>query len=349
MSLNEFMGPTASRNTSTLPSAPRERGPDDDGSFKRYPRRDQQDDHPVSRADQDGSWRRGGGGGGGGGGGFDDRGSGGGSGGFRSDDRGGYSRDSRGGGGGGGGSYSRYDDNRGGGNDRGGDRDGYDRDDRDRGGSWRGGGGGGGGPRDGGFQDRGGSRFGGGGSREYGDRDHDRGGFGDRGGDRGGHDAAPPGERPRLQLKQRTTAKDDRSSSPSAATKKSNPFGGASAVDTSAKLAQLDLKQKKPEDEEGRPRQGSPKVASPARADGLASPKDQPPDEPKSRESTSPQGVQSDEEKPEGSQRPRREPEIVNSRAAAFESASQVCLWCKVRYCGGLVYRLVENIPLTFY
>lgn len=257
MSLGEFMGDEAGPASSSFPTAPKARGPDDDGSFRRPQRR--YDDDGPSRADQDGAWRRGGGGGvpsGGGGGGDRYGGSG---------DRyggGGY-RDDRGGG-------SRY--GGGGGDDRGGS-------------SWRGGGGGGG---RGSYEDRG--RFGGGG------------GGGRSGGAWGSSDAPPAapssGERPRLQLKQRTVPKDAADATGSTPpVRKSNPFGGASAADTASKLSKLEVKDKTVE-----PEPSSSKMTEPeAPAEG-GEPKIEP-------------------EKPE---RPRREPEVINPRAAAFGEATPV-------------------------
>lgn len=150
--------------------------PDDDGSFKRrtdFNRRDE-----PSRSDGDNNWRRGGASIGGGGGAFDDR-------------RGGGGHNNRGGGGG----YDRYDNNRGGGYER---RGGYD-DNRSGGGGFDS------------FDRRGGA-----GRSEY-DNNNDRGAGGgfdsfrrggyDRGGDNRGFSSSQPssgGTRPKLQLKTRT-------------------------------------------------------------------------------------------------------------------------------------------------
>jgi hypothetical protein len=62
LSLGEFMGSSGGTNaTSSLPKGPAERAPDDDGSFKRPVRRvDNYNDHPPSRSEGDGNWRRGG-------------------------------------------------------------------------------------------------------------------------------------------------------------------------------------------------------------------------------------------------------------------------------------------------
>ena len=64
LSLGEFMGPAAAGTaTSSLPKGPAQRAPDDDGSFKRPVRRsDNYNDQPPSRSEGDGNWRRGGGG-----------------------------------------------------------------------------------------------------------------------------------------------------------------------------------------------------------------------------------------------------------------------------------------------
>lgn len=117
MSLGEFVGPSA--GAGALPTAPRARGPDDDGSFQRYPKRGEREPRDPTRSDKDSSWRRGGGGEPEGNRGGNWKG---GEGGFRSSDRG-SRNDERGGG------------DRGGSWRGGGDRH---RDDRD-GRSWRGG------------------------------------------------------------------------------------------------------------------------------------------------------------------------------------------------------------------
>lgn len=125
MSLGDFMGGQPATDMSALPTRPKERGPDDDGSFKRRSDYNDRDQEP-SRSDGDNNWRRGGGGGGstggslrGGGGGYDDR-------------RGGGGYNNRGGGG-----FDRFDnerdrddggfDRRGGYNDN---RNGFDNSDR---------------------------------------------------------------------------------------------------------------------------------------------------------------------------------------------------------------------------
>eukprot|EP00526_Cylindrotheca_closterium_P029244 CAMPEP_0113617994 /NCGR_PEP_ID=MMETSP0017_2-20120614/9096_1 /TAXON_ID=2856 /ORGANISM="Cylindrotheca closterium" /LENGTH=57 /DNA_ID=CAMNT_0000527465 /DNA_START=74 /DNA_END=244 /DNA_ORIENTATION=+ /assembly_acc=CAM_ASM_000147 len=44
MSLGDFMGGEPTTDMSAFPTAPKVRGPDDDGSFQRRPRRDDNDD-----------------------------------------------------------------------------------------------------------------------------------------------------------------------------------------------------------------------------------------------------------------------------------------------------------------
>eukprot|EP00529_Nitzschia_sp_RCC80_P010504 CAMPEP_0113455816 /NCGR_PEP_ID=MMETSP0014_2-20120614/8567_1 /TAXON_ID=2857 /ORGANISM="Nitzschia sp." /LENGTH=763 /DNA_ID=CAMNT_0000347251 /DNA_START=125 /DNA_END=2416 /DNA_ORIENTATION=+ /assembly_acc=CAM_ASM_000159 len=252
MSLGEFMGGESPANA--LPTAPRQRGPDDDGSFQRYDRRrdDSQQDR-FSRGDADDNWRRGGGGGGGG---FD-RGSGGG---YR----------------GGGGGY----------NDR--DRDGYDRRPMGGGGgadadtgSWRRGGGA---PAGRGDQDRGGSsRFdsrGGGGG----------GGFDSmsRGGGGGG------GERPRLQLKARTA--------PAPEVKKDTPTNNDD--ETKEDAVSADNKEATKDDNGG-----DAGKANEEAAEGENVANDDKVDT-----------ADSKDEKNDEKTRKVREPEVVNSRAAAFDS-----------------------------
>lgn len=65
MSLGEFQGPSSSGGRGTSrPTGPRARGPDDDGSFQRYPKQHgEREPREHSRSEQDSSWRRGGGGG----------------------------------------------------------------------------------------------------------------------------------------------------------------------------------------------------------------------------------------------------------------------------------------------
>eukprot|EP00548_Thalassiothrix_antarctica_P010246 CAMPEP_0194158912 /NCGR_PEP_ID=MMETSP0152-20130528/77541_1 /TAXON_ID=1049557 /ORGANISM="Thalassiothrix antarctica, Strain L6-D1" /LENGTH=164 /DNA_ID=CAMNT_0038868427 /DNA_START=213 /DNA_END=705 /DNA_ORIENTATION=+ len=56
MSFGEFMGDTPTRDLHALPTAPKERGPDDDGSFRRRSRRDDNQDYEPSRSEADTSW-----------------------------------------------------------------------------------------------------------------------------------------------------------------------------------------------------------------------------------------------------------------------------------------------------
>jgi hypothetical protein len=153
------------------------------------------------------------------------------------------------------------------------DEEGYEPSRSENDSSWRrggppassssGGGFGGGGDRNGGDRRGGGGRFddrrGGGGG--YDDRRGGGGGYDDRrsgggGGfdDRRGGSGAPPssGGRPRLNLVKRSApaaGDEKKGSSPSPSSSKTNPFGGASAVDTASKLAKLDLKAQKSKEE----------------------------------------------------------------------------------------------------
>ena len=63
LSLGEFIGAAGgSAATSSLPKGPAQRAPDDDGAFKRPVRRsDNYNDQPPTRSEGDGNWRRGGG------------------------------------------------------------------------------------------------------------------------------------------------------------------------------------------------------------------------------------------------------------------------------------------------
>lgn len=259
--------------------------PDDDGSFQRRTRRDDGPDREMSRADQDSSWRKGSGGGG-----FrDDRGGGGGfgdRGGFDRGGGGGGYRDDRRGGGGGGGGFDRggY---RGGGSDRGNDRGGYDRD---------GGGGGSRFDRRGGPFDRdGGAGAGAGGSRF--DRGGDRGGGFDRRGPRDGDvessGPGPAGERPRLQLKARTATKSE-----------------SASKETSQVTAPTPVERKE----------------IPLKKEATTT---SPPDGPKKDESEPSLieekiDVGEKEAKPDEAEKKRREPAVVNSRAAMLGEAPDV-------------------------
>lgn len=107
--------------------------------------------------------------------------------------------------------------------------------------------------------------------------------------------------------------------SPAVAVKKSNPFGAASAVDTASKLAKLDLKKKewgkvdaKPEQKEPVKEEAAPVVA-PTKEETPA---------PAAKESE--KKPEPDAEKSEEKEKKRREPEKVNSRAAAMESSGPV-------------------------
>lgn len=280
MSLGDFMGGAPADELGALPTGPRQRGPDDDGSFQRRPRREDGNDREMSRADQDGSWRKGGGGGGGGGGFRDDRGGSSGFGDRGGQDRSGGYRDDRRGGGFDRGGY------RGGGNDRGNDRSGYDRDggyEKRSGGFDRDGGGGGGSRFDrgdrGGF-DRGGPREGG----------FDRGGPRDGGFDRSGPSST--GERPRLQLKSRTAPV------PSS-TNEQSPKVSASPRKSGENLPKQQVKAEISKEEK-------PKVQEPetlVSADNIDADK------------------RDKESKVEDPDKKKREPAVVNSRAALLGDA----------------------------
>jgi len=67
ISLGEFMGGEPTHEMSAFPTRPKERGPDDDGSFRRRDRTEDRREQETFASDGDNNWRRGGGGGGGGG------------------------------------------------------------------------------------------------------------------------------------------------------------------------------------------------------------------------------------------------------------------------------------------
>ncbi len=280
--------------------------PEDDGSFRRREnRRDQDDDFQASRGDADNNWRRGGGGGGasesssfrdGGtssfrddrrGAGFDDRASGSRSGGF-----------DRGGSGG-----SGFDDNRGSSFDRRGggydsnSRSGFDRstrsggyDNRDRGGGY---------DRSG----RGGGAF----DDNRGVDSFDRRGAGSSGGfdDRRSTDDRPPaqasigGSRPRLQLKARTTPL---------------PQEKVEAVSPIGKAEESDLPSPPQETSPG------PVVVS----DGDDQPVTESSEANQDEKVADTETPKDDKVAGEGEEKKlpkKREPEVVNSRAAALEAA----------------------------
>ena len=159
----------------------------------------------------------------------------------------------------------------------------------------------------------------------------------------------PPaaGERPRLQLKSRTAPAPvaaaappvtKTAAEPAAAPKpsvapvapkpsapKANPFGSASAVDTASKLAKLDLKDESPvvAPKAVEPKKEEPILIAESKVDGPKKEEAAPQvaDE-KSKEEVVAAAVESSVEKPERKEKPKREPEVVNSRAAAFGGGS---------------------------
>jgi len=269
--------------------------PDDDGSFRRRSRRDDNQDYEPSRSEADTSWRRGGGGPPRGGGGFDDRRGGGGfddrrgGGGFEDRRSGGGFEDRRGGGGfedrrGGGG----FEDRRGGGGfeDR---KSGSGFEDRKSGGGFE--------DRKsgGGFEDRRGNVGGGFG----GGRSNERGGFNERGGDRDSlFRGAAGGERPRLALQKRTAPMENKSSIGTKS--KADPFGGATIVDTASKLNELEMKLKEARVNNDRKQNND------------------------SQKDIVKEELSDAQDLANKDQKKGREPEVVNSRAALLESAPTV-------------------------
>lgn len=277
--------------------------PEDDGSFRRREnRRDHDDDFHASRGDADNNWRRGGGGGGGPADSGSFRGSGGGSTGssFRDDRRGGGGFD-RGGQGGGG-----FDENRGSSFDRRGG--GYDNNIRSGGGGFDRN------SRSGGFDnsDRGGY--------DRGSRAGGSGGFDDnrRGGDsfdrRGGgvyNDRSPPqassaGSRPRLQLKARTAPLPQEKVE-------------ENVITTSEKVEESDTPT---------PSQETQEPVAVVSDDENKVPVDEPSEsDNRDLKEADTETLKDDKVPSEGEERKvvkKREPEVVNSRAAALEAAPTV-------------------------
>lgn len=302
--LGEFLGKDApSSEFGSLPNRPKERSDGDDGRFQR------KSEHSSS-------------------GGYGDRSIGGG---FGGDQMGRKLEDSAGRGdgesnwrrgGGGSGNSSEFRD-RGGYGNRGGltSRSGYTAGDR--------------------FDDRGDNRSGYGSRGGYSDRGSSRGNYGDRGGDRGGFGSErssernPGGERPKFNLSKRTIPIEQQDQSrlkPDITKPKSNPFGGATAADTASRLAALDLKAKERSNQVHKTSESSVAKVKPensvAETEIL-----------KETSAAAPSSIESKtesvenlkdnygteiEEKLERKDRPekkKREPKVINSRAALFGEA----------------------------
>lgn len=101
-----------------------------------------------------------------------------------------------------------------------------------------------------------------------------------------------------------------------------NPFGDASAVDTASKLAELEIKESGSTQKEVEPLKAQESTKEPRPADITESKQDTPVamDKPIETEKT----TQISSAAIDKRERNRREPEIVNSRAAAFENAPNV-------------------------
>ena len=348
LSLGEFMGPAAgSTATSSLPKGPAQRAPDDDGSFKRPVRRDNYNDQPPTRSEGDGNWRRGGGASGAPSSGFGTN---------NSSDNYNEQAPSRSEGDGnwrrGGGSNSTPSSGFGSNNNS----DNYNEQARSEGdGNWRRGGAGNssGGNRDSYMSNRSGDRTdddrGTGGYNRDSNSDNRSGTSNNwRGGGVTGENtnATQPiiGERPRLQLKSRTTPEptsetnDILPTSSEIPTKqiKSNPFGSAVAVDTGPKTTEIETSSpivpsvNKEEISDEKAKLESAEVTTSAISEGVDSIKvveDETPD------------AKSSATKTEKREKPKREPDVVNSRAAAFGAGnssgvnkSEVCLLCCFLY-----------------
>ncbi len=265
--------------------------PDDDGSFKRRSDYENRRDQEPSRSDGDSNWRRGAGTSmGASRGGYDDR-------------RGGYD-DRRGG----------YDDRRGG-YDRRGGGGGYNRFDNDR---------------DGGFDRRGGYNDNRGGFDNYDRRGGSRGGYdnNDRGGSgfdsfrRGGLDREPAGDsrasggtRPRLQLKSRTTPLPEQ---PKPVEKKESPPAEQPPKVEAKKEEVVEPAPSKTEEK-------APVETTTAESgeDGWATVEGV---KGKPTKETEPVKSEEKETKEKGERKPskKREPAVVNSRAAMLDAAPVV-------------------------
>jgi hypothetical protein len=330
MGLGEFIGDSgASSATSNLPRGPAERAPDDDGSFKRPVRRsDNYMDQPPSRSEGDGNWRRGAPGAGP-------------SSGFGSSD--------------GGGGRDNYNSNRGGG---------FDRDSRDRGSS------GGFDSRGTGGYNRGNySEGNSGGDTRPPSGDNWRTSNNSR--ENVPSAPSPAGERPRFQLKARTlpmpasspiassmsptVPSSDRITDRAPAAPKSNPFGSATAVDTASKLEKIAITEPPSKLEKNAIAEPSSKpeenaIAEPINGpDSVSASEKSPCVIPSEKiidenggpvvEGPKPDALALDKSplmaKSERKEKVKREPEIINSRAAAFGASSgiegaksEVCCFC---------------------
>lgn len=310
MSMAEFLGNDSgfSNDAMALPSAPKQRGPDDDGSFRRKRRDDDSGGgFERQRSDEATNWRRGpaatpseG---------------------FRDRDRDrNYGMNDR----------DRGRDSMGGGSSRfGGGGFGRDRSERS------------------GFGDRNErSGFGsGGGFRDY-DRDRDHGRGGDFGRSSGGYSDREPPTRPRLALSKRTTPLPKQPKRIDASTDfkpetiakpnkpKANPFGSAKAVDTQTRLEQIEKeKMEKVNDEASTtaatndPDTDMNKESSTV-DNTVASGKDATEKASTTDVATSDDNVMEEGDKETNNdnnvrkERKQRQPKVINTRAAALEAAA---------------------------
>jgi hypothetical protein len=131
---------------------------------------------------------------------------------------------------------------------------------------------------------------------------------------------------------------------PVAAAKKSNPFGAASAVDTASKLQEMDLKKKEepvkkvdmwkkePVVKADVPKEPAPVKQEEFKVEQKAPVKEEgfttvvAPNAPSKEEPPAPKATEDkpEEKKSEEKKKKQREPEKVNSRAAAFETSAPV-------------------------
>ena len=202
--------------------------------------------------------------------------------------------------------------------------------------------------RSGGFDDRRG------GYNDRGPPSRDDFGRGGGGGDFGGSSAGPS-SRPRLNLSKRTAppplppqeaskeGEEKDSGKPEPAKPKANPFGSASAVDTTKKLEELDIKMQKEKEEakaaadaakQKKEEEAAEAEAAKAKADAESAEAEAAPasddadddkkadDGDKADDADKKEGEEKkDGEKRERRERKQREPKVVNSRAAMLESA----------------------------
>jgi hypothetical protein len=126
---------------------------------------------------------------------------------------------------------------------------------------------------------------------------------------------------------------------------KANPFGDASAVDTASKLAELEIKESASKEsvpvkqEEATPEEISLVLEE-------AKEMEEEPKEFKQAEETMESNEKTKEEK-EKREKKRREPEVINSRAAAFESSAPIKREVSMLHCFNTLLCTRQKRPKT--